>query len=122
MNPEQFEQDLASRREKYALLSPLDKGSCHVRFSGPFLGNLIIWDAYLYTLSYYVKEHAHAETPVRQFIDVGEFTAQGRTIQIGLNVPSIDEPVILKTLVMVRQYKPLAPGRHEYGEYLDFSK
>jgi hypothetical protein len=40
----------------------------------------------------------------------------GRKIEIGLNLPKIDETTILKTIIMVRQYKRLSHGRHDYGE------
>jgi hypothetical protein len=117
-----FEQQLAKRQQKFELLSPLGEACCHVRFTGPFLGERIIWDAYLQTLSYYVSNHVLSHSSARQFIEVGEDTEHGRLIRIGLNVPNIDEPVILKSLIMVRQYKLLAPGRHDYGELLQFPK
>lgn len=120
MDAQTFEQQLSNRGQKYELLSPLGEGSCHIRFTGPFLNELIIWDAYLQSLSYYVSELDQRATPVRQFIHIGEDTEQGRIIRIGLNVPAIDEPVILKSLIMVRQYKRLKLGRHEYGELLHF--
>ena len=122
MDAADFAQQLAKRSQKFELLSPLGETICHLRFTGPFLGAQIIWDAYLQTLSYYVSEYALPQSSARQFIEVGEATEHGRLIRIGLNVPSIDEPVILKSLIMVRQYKRLAPGRHDYGELLHFPK
>jgi len=112
---EQFEQQLASQGQAYQLVTPLDQAHCHFRFSGSFLGERIIWDAYLQTLAYYVRNHALGNQGVRQYIDVGETGEFGRLIHIGLNLPVIDHASILKTLVMVRQYKRLAPGRHDFG-------
>lgn len=122
MNPAEFAQQLASRQQNYQLLSPLGEANCHIRFTGSFLGETIIWDATLQTLSYYVSKHALQDRHARQFIEVGESGVHGRCIEIGLNVPIIDEPVILKSLIMVRQYKRLATGRHEFGERLHFPK
>jgi len=122
MDPIEFEQQLASRQQQFELLSPLGELDCHVRFTGTFQGELILWDAYLQTLSYYVRNHALVHESARQFIEVGEDSPQGRIIRVGLNVPIIDEPVILKSIIMLRQYKLLAPGRHEYGEMLQFPK
>jgi hypothetical protein len=119
-NTVQFEQQLASRQQSYELLTPLDQAHCRFRFSGPFQGEKIIWDAYLQTLAYYISTHDTAGRGVRQFIDVGEAGECGRVIRIGLNLPLIDHPSILKTLVMIRQYKRLAPGRREFGEVHHF--
>jgi len=119
-NTAQFEQQLASRQQAYELLEPLDQAHCRFRFSGPFLSERIIWDAYLQTLAYYVNTHNRADPGVRQFIDVGDPGRYGRVIHIGLNLPRIDHPSILKTLVMIRQYKRLAPGRHEFGKIYHF--
>lgn len=122
IDPAEFEQQLTKQQQTYELLSPLGEAACHVRFSGPFQGKLIIWDAHLQTLAYYVRNRETRDRKVRQFIDVGAEGTQGRHITIGLNLPIIDEPVILKTMIMIRQYKRLAMGRHEYGEWVQFPK
>jgi hypothetical protein len=120
--PGEFEQHLAKQQQRYELLLPLGGDHCHLRFSGPYQGKLVIWDAYLQTLAYYVRNRAPADPLARQFIEVGDEGPQGRLIRIGLNLPKIDEPVVLKTLIMVRQYKRLALGRHEFGEWVQFPK
>jgi hypothetical protein len=122
MDPAEFEQQLASHQRKFEVTTPLGEAACHLRFTGPFQGEKIIWDAYLQTLSYYVSKHSLQDQPVRQFIEVGDAGEHGRLIQIALNLPSIDEPVVLKSLIMIRQYKRLAPGRHEFGEFFHFPK
>ena len=122
MDPADFEQQLASRQQKFELLTALGEEACHLRFTGPFQGKLIIWDAYLQTLSYYLINHALPSQSARQYIDVGESGAHGKLIRIGLHLPIIDEPVVLKALIMVRQYKRLAPGRYEFGEIFHFPK
>ena len=115
-----FEQQLASQQQPYELLTPLGQAYCRFRFSGPFQGEQIIWDADLQTLAYYVTKHDRDNRGVRQFIDVGNLGERGRQLSIGLNLPLIDHPSILKTLVMIRQYKRLAPGRREFGEVHHF--
>lgn len=121
MEPTGFEQQLASQGQKYQLFPPLGEAHCHFRFTGMFQGKQVVWDAYLQTLSYYVCNHSPALNSARQFIEVGEAGELGRAIRIGLHLPVIDEPAILKTLIMIRQYKRLAPGRHEYGELFHFT-
>ena len=53
---------------------------------------------------------------LKRFIEIGASGESGTALKIGLNVPRIDTPVIRKTIIMIRQYKNLQPGRHEYGE------
>ena len=122
MDPTTFDQHLASHRQQYELLSPLGETCCHLRFTGPFQGRPELWDAYLQSLSYYVSNVVPRPPTARQFIEVGDPGELGRLIRIGLNVPVIDEPVVLKSLIMIRQYKRLAPGRYEFGELLHFPK
>lgn len=95
----------------------------HFRFTGNFAQKSLIWDAHLYTLAYYFNQVVESSQPhrVRQFIHVGELTPAGRRIEIGLNLSVIDEPTIVKTMIMVRQYKRLASGRYEYGETVNVS-
>jgi len=119
MNITAFKQKLTDSGLNYELLNTSGNGYLRFRFIGEFLGEPIIWDAHLYTLAYYVYEVANLSQPkssVRQFIHVGDVDKMGRKIEIGLSLSLIDEPVIIKTMIMVRQYKRLTNGRHEYGE------
>lgn len=111
---------------EYAAISPLGEKHCHIRFSGPFAGETINWDARLYCLDYYV---AHCLTniiqwpvKIRQFIRVGDAQEYGRQLEIGLNVTSIDEPTIFKTIIMIRQYKRLNYGQHDYGTMITINR
>jgi len=114
-----FKQKLALSDHDYESLTTLNSGYVRFRFIGEFMGKSIIWDAHLYTLAYYVYEVAnlsHANASIRQFIHVRDESKMGRKIEIGLNLSLIDEPAIVKTMIMVRQYKRLTNGLHEYGE------
>ena len=122
IDPIEFEQQLAKSGLQYELLSPLGESHCRFRFSGPFQGDLIVWDASLFTLSYYLDQNTPRNDAIRQFIEVGAIGEHGRLIQIGLNLQKIDEPAVLKTRIMIRQYKRLATGRHEFGEPLQFPR
>jgi hypothetical protein len=116
---EGFTQKLTDLGREYECQEPTVNGHAHFRFIGKFEGKPTIWDAHLYTLAYYVDEVAElsqAGTQIRQFIQVGETSEMGRKIEIGLNLPKIDESTILKTIIMVRQYKRLSHGRHDYGK------
>lgn len=79
-----------------------------VRFAGHLLGAPVHWDATLLALP-------ASGLPARRFIEVGETSPTGTTLTVGLDVPCIDAPTVLKTIIMIRGWKNLRPGRHEYG-------
>ena len=39
-------------------------------------------------------------------------------LEVGLGLVAIDEPALKKTLIMIRNFKRLELGRHEWGEAL----
>ena len=123
MNPEEFATHLLAQGKSYQLIKCERDQYAHFRFCGKFLQQDVIWDAHLYTLAYYFNKVVETCRPpqVRQFIDVGELTATGRCIRIALHLPAIDEPAIIKTMIMVRQYKRLASGHYEYGETINLA-
>ena len=123
MTPEQFELACQAQGKTHEMVAWPSNQYAHFRFTGNFAQKSLIWDAHLYTLAYYFNQVVESSQPhqVRQFIDVGELTPAGRQIEIGLNLPVIDEPAIVKTMIMVRQYKRLASGRYEYGETVNVS-
>mgnify|MGYP001819678569 FL=1 len=90
-----------------------------VHFLGTFQGREVIWDATLMTL----EHHSHklhrtgAEIAVhRPFIEIGESAGNSIPLSVALDVSVIDKPVILKTIIMIRNYRRLHEGRHEFGE------
>jgi hypothetical protein len=102
----------------YTLLAA--PGAEHARFAfpGSFQGEPMIWDATLLTLARYHADQPDAgQSVVRSaFLEIGGETAHGRAIRVALDVARIDEAAILRTIIMVRQYKRLHSGRHEFGE------
>ena len=108
-------------QETYSHVEAPHADHVHVRFTGPFLGRQVTWDASIATLEHEYRARQFSRPPgdaveLRQFIEVGDEDNGMRTLRIGLNVAQIDEPVIRKTIIMVRQYRRLREGRHEYGE------
>jgi hypothetical protein len=101
----------------YTLLEPLTAVRARFRFRGPFQGREIGWDATFLTLA-----HHHTLQPpgagwiTRQpFIEIGAADADPRPLTVVLDIPHIDEAAILRTIVMIRQYRRLRVGRHEFG-------
>ena len=107
-----------ARKEQYHALEPLGGQTTRIRFSGPFQGRTILWDTRLMTLRHYYGTLTGRERRegVRQFINVGTVCSVTGFVTVALNVPRIDEPAVLKTLTMLRLWKRLAAGQHEYGE------
>lgn len=104
MRLQEFQLQLAQQGKDYQLLQ-LASDSAHYRFVGRFEGREIIWDAHVHALGSQGEE---------QYIDIGEYRGGLRTIAIGLLVDVLDEPVLRKTMLMVRQYKRLRQGRHGF--------
>jgi hypothetical protein len=102
----------------FTLLAPPDSEQARFSFTGKFLNQEIVWDATLLTLAHYHAEQPESAQPAVRtaFLEIGGETAYGRAIRVVLDIPCIDEPAILRTIIMIRHYKRLHPGRHEFGE------
>jgi len=81
----------------------------YLRFSGPFEGHTVIWDA-----TFRVAQKGQPNT-----IEIGNEGPDGVQLTVTLALPSFDLPAIRKTVIMIRQYKRLKRGRHEFGVVLD---
>lgn len=93
--------------DDFDLLDPPGTVRVRLRFDGRFQGRSVRWDATLETLQ--------ASAQPRNYIEIGEEGPAGRRLHVGLDVPLIDLPTVRKTVVMIRNYKRLQPGRHEFG-------
>ena len=112
---QQFRRDLEPGGGDYLHVAPPQPGCAHIHFTGPFEGRTTLRDARVMTLAHYRKLAGATAPALRQFIEAGPEQEQLRRLIIGLNVAQIDTPVLLKTIIMVRKYKRLHRGRHEYG-------
>jgi len=113
-----LKQRLAASGADFELLAelPPDAGMARLRCIGPFAGELIVWEARIMTLAHWqAGEPTTPDAAPRQFIEIFSPVAGVRHVDIALAVPIIDIPVITKALIMLRQYKRLAEGRHEFG-------
>ena len=96
------------------LLDAPGGSTLRLRFPGPFEGRTVTWDATFLALAA-PEGHTEAATSVGNFIEIGEDGANGTPIRVGLQVARIDVPTIRKTIIMIRRYKRLCRGRHDYG-------
>lgn len=111
----ELEARLAETGRDYLCLSGLPDSRVRVRFAGPFEGRRVAWDATFQTLGRYRREQA-AGGPVRAFMEILPLAGDACRIEVGLDLPGIDEAAIRKIIIMVRNYKRLRAGRMEWGE------
>lgn len=93
----------------------------HLRFTGSLEGAGVVWDCRFVTLAWEVARcrESGATAAVRaqrNFIEVGEPDGHGVPLRVGLDLPCIDIPSVEKMIIMIRNYKRLRRGRHEFGQ------
>lgn len=91
----------------YQALTPLGEPELRLRFRGPFEGREIVWDAHFIT--------RRAADAAHNYIDIGEEGPEGYQLTVVLDVHCFDAPTVHKAIIMMRQYKRLRRGRHEFG-------
>jgi len=116
------------RQFNFTAVSPLGGQTAHIRFKGPFQGEKVLWDTHLITLQEIYRQgivagkYLEKDTiSLSQFIEINEKDAAEVTLTVGIDVPVIDTPTVLKTIIMIHNYKRLRHGRHEYGPARQFS-
>jgi hypothetical protein len=95
-------------------------------FVGSFLGQEVIWDAQVWTLRAHRRHHpgdgrgaGPSPRRMRNFIEIRAAKDTGEIpVTVAINVPAIDDPTLLKTVIMIRNYRQLRPGYHAFGEDL----
>ena len=80
-----------------------------------------MWNMTLATLAHYRLAEADVISTTEHtlficpFIDIKAGANGVYQFKVGLDLPSIDEPVIKKTIIMIRNYKRLVIGKIEFG-------
>lgn len=93
-----------SRQEDFELLVPITATRAEFSFSGEFQGKPALWlEAQPSGYSDQQSIEISSENP-------GEYVAEVR-----LNITQVDLPAIRKTILMMRNYKRLRLGRHEFA-------
>jgi hypothetical protein len=108
MDIDTFIARLAATGTDYLLDSGLPGNIAELRFTGTLAGERIIWDARI------LAQGRRSTAP--QFIEIAAEGYPLRRVTIGLNVDEIDVPVLQKTIIMLRKYRRLHVGRHEFGK------
>jgi hypothetical protein len=118
---ETFRLKLQKQNIDFVCNSQLPDTSAAVSFLGSFQGQSVLWNMTLATLLHFratrgsnisVTESGLFNCPFIEIADGKEGVFQ---IQVGLDLAQIDEPVINKSIIMIRNYKRLAIGLTEFG-------
>lgn len=94
--------------------STLPDSRVQLRFLGPFQGLTVVWEMQLATLAACLQLAGNDAAFPCPFIEIAEGIEGVHPIAVGLDLAAIDEPVIRKTIIMVRNYKRLKIGRIEF--------
>jgi hypothetical protein len=115
-----FEHYLHDIGQDYLLLGRSGEQRAQLRFCGRFLGEPVVWNCEFITLAALQSDRQQCRTAAtpgpRNFIEIGEPGPQGVPLRVGLAVARIDQPAIQKMIIMIRNYKRLRRGRHEFGQ------
>ena len=115
--------ELAKRGGNYIGLSAVPALKVHIQFLGKLEDEEVLWDATVQTLASYLADNPPAKSTkkipqVRSFMQVEESREGVSQLTVILAVPLIDEPTLQKTMIMIRCYKRLKVGYHEFGKNL----
>ncbi len=115
--------ELAKRGGNYIALSTVPALKVHIQFLGKLDDVEVLWDATVQTLASYLSENPPAKSAkkipqVRSFMKVEQPREGVSQLTVVLAVPLIDEPTLQKTIIMIRCYKRLKVGYHEFGRNL----
>ena len=116
-----FRAQLEQLGSDYICATRLPDTSASVSFHGPYQGRIVMWKMILATLAHYRLAEAEAIATAEPgrfiipFIYIKEEAGGVYQLNVGLDLPVIDEPVIKKTIIMIRNYKLLAVGKIEFG-------
>jgi|GEM_PF-815705 len=110
---QELQRQLVESHRDYLLQDVLPAQRVRLVFAGSFKGEAVVWNACIETIEAYAQHH-RVEADPQQFIDI-RCENHAYWIHIGLNLQQIDQAVIERSIIMVRNYKRLSEGRHEYG-------
>ena len=91
----------------YIAHSGVGENQVKVEFTGTFDQRNVVW---LATIRCLPGDIGH-----KQYIDVQCKETEHPLVEIGLPLETIDEPAILKSILMIRHYKNLREGRYEFS-------
>jgi len=108
-----FRHKLEASEENFILESEIPAGKVYLQFEGVLEGVAVVWHACVQTVKEYSK-NSHVDEDPKQFINI-EIKDGLHKLDIALNIKQIDQAALERTIIMIRKYKMLRIGYHEYG-------
>lgn len=99
----------------YTLIEQVNTQYAHIKFEGSFQGKTVVWDTHFFTLDGYSSVNNDKQKLTKQFINIQECNEGTMELTLALKISEINTPNIQKMMIMIKQYKKLAIGRHDYG-------
>jgi len=99
----------------YTLIQQFDAEHVHLHFNGTFQGKNVTWDTHFFTLDKYAAEKNLTSKTIKQVIQIEPGQKNTLKLTVALNIPVVNEPHIQKMMIMIKQYKNLSLGIHQYG-------
>ena len=99
----------------YTLIHQVDSQYAHVTFNGTFLGKTVTWDTDFFTLKGFQDKDDSIHENMKQFINIEPLSSETMKLTVVLKISEINNSSIQKMMIMIKQYKALTIGRHEYG-------
>jgi|GEM_PF-638199 len=114
-----FRQRLNAEAKAYILHTELPSAVVELAFEGQLEGRPVVWNACICSIR--AGAEGSVEADPKQFIDIHR---QGPVyfLRVGLHIEQIDRAAVERTIIMIRKYRNLQLGRHEYGRLSKFSQ
>jgi len=109
----EFRQVIKMQEKTFILHTTLPSDKVYLEFEGVLDNKPVLWHACIRTMQEYANHHSVSSDP-RQFINIGVLNDVYK-LEVGLNIDQIDQSAVERTIIMIRKYKRLCSGRHEYG-------
>lgn len=99
----------------YTIINQFNTQHARIEFIGPFKGETVTWDTDFFTLEGFLAKENIKDTNLKQFIDIKPVRSGVMKLTVVQKINEVNNPNIQKMMIMIKQYKELSPGRHEYG-------
>ncbi|RDH82771.1 MAG: hypothetical protein DIZ80_10875 [endosymbiont of Galathealinum brachiosum] len=110
---EEFRDKLKSGGKPFLLRNRLPAVKVELEFEGLLNGMPVVWHACIRTVEDCSLNNQVSDDP-KQFIKI-EIIDGRHELEVALNLNVIDMATLERTIIMIRKYKRLQPGCHEYG-------
>jgi len=106
----------------FELVWRTDEHCACIRFPARYRGQPVSWTVTVMSLRHYFEHYVRRglapdidHATVHPFIEVESEPSDEMNARVALGVARVDEPTLRKVVIMMRQYKRLRAGRHEFN-------